>query len=77
MSGMFFAIPSHILCYCVITQYSLTKINGGDRWGMFLAVCHHVFLITVLLHGWMDGDSIYIALFIWISKRLTKLLKKA
>ena len=24
----------------------------------------------------MDGDSIYIALFIWISKRLTKLLKK-
>ena len=28
------------------------------------------------MDGWMDGDSIYIALFIRISKRLTKLLKK-
>ena len=26
----------------------MAVINGSDRWGMFLAVCHHVFLITVI-----------------------------
>ena len=38
-------------CMPVTVQYSLTKINGGDRSGMFLAVGYHVFLITVLLHN--------------------------
>ena len=40
----------HIPYYYVITQYSLTKINSSDRSGMFLAVCYHIFLITMLLH---------------------------
>ena len=43
-------LQSHIPYYYVITQYSLTEINGDDRLVMFAAVCHHVFLITVLLH---------------------------
>ena len=48
---VFSCLLSHIPYYCVITQYSLTKINGGDRSGMFLAVCYHIFLITMLLHS--------------------------
>ena len=56
-SGMFLAAITYSLLQCyytiqfVITQYSLTKIFGGDRLGMFLAVFYHIFLITVLLHN--------------------------
>ena len=49
--NVFSCLLSHIPCYGVITQYRLTKIFGGDKLGMFLAVCYRLFLITVLLHN--------------------------
>ena len=49
--NVFSCLLSCIPYYCVITQDSLTNLNGRDRSGMFLAVYYHVFLITVLLHN--------------------------
>ena len=49
--NVFSFLLSRIPYYCVITQYSFIKINDGDRSGMFLAVCFHRFLITMLLHS--------------------------
>ena len=49
--NIFSCLLSRIPYYCVITQYGLTKIFGGDRLEVFLAVYYHILLITVLLHN--------------------------
>ena len=46
--NVFSCLLSRIPYYCVITQYSFIKINGGDRSGMFLAVCNHIFRVITL-----------------------------